>query len=68
MKRGQGLQLQKYKQGGISDIKTFSASDGLTWSLGERVRTETNLTAWIGNRGNSGRLPPTGFPRKNKFS
>jgi len=68
MKRGQGVQLQRYRQGGLSDAKTFNHADGLTWTLGERTRTETNLTEWQGARGNTGRMPPSGFPRNNKFS
>ena len=67
MKKGQGVTLQKYKEGGISDIKTFTMKDGLSWQLGGKVRVETDLKAWIGNRADAGRLPPTGFPRTNKF-
>jgi topoisomerase-4 subunit A len=68
MKRGQGVTLQKYKAGGISDVKVFNLAEGLSWNLGTRIRTETDLTAWIGKRGSAGRLPPTGFPRTNRFS
>ena len=69
MTRGRGVILQKYKDGGLSDVKTFTLSDGLTWAAGAgRTRTETELTAWIGKRAQAGRLPPNGFPRSNKFS
>ena len=68
MKRGQGVQLQRYRDGGISDVKTFNIEDGLTWSLGERIRTETNVTEWLGKRAHTGRIPPVGFPRNNKFT
>ena len=70
MNRGQGVTLQRYKDGGMSDILTFHKADGLTWPMGgagERWRTETELTPWTGKRGNAGRLPPMGFPRNNKF-
>ena len=67
MRRGQGVALQKYKDGGLSDVKTFHAKDGLTWASGDRVRTETNITEWVGNRAGAGKLPPQGFPRSNKF-
>ncbi len=68
MTRGRGVMLQKYKDGGLSDAKVFSAAEGLTWAAGSgRVRTETKLTAWIGKRAKAGRLPPNGFPRSNKF-
>jgi topoisomerase-4 subunit A len=68
MTRGRGVILQKYKDGGLSDVKTFTLADGLTWSAGAgRTRSETKLTAWIGKRAQAGRLPPNGFPRSNKF-
>jgi len=68
MSRGRGVMLQKYRDGGIADIKIFSLADGLSWKSGERTRTETDLTPWIGKRASVGRLPPTGFPRINKFT
>jgi len=67
MKKGQGVTLQKYKEGNISDVKTFNLKEGLSWQLGGRVRLETDLKPWQGNRADAGRLPPTGFPRENKF-
>ncbi|WND01984.1 DNA topoisomerase IV subunit A [Temperatibacter marinus] len=69
--RGQGVALQKYKQGGMSDIMLFKYEDGLTWEMGGdsgRMRTETDLAPWKGRRATQGRLPPMGFPRNNKFS
>ncbi len=68
MNRGGGVTLQKYRDGGISDIKTFTMAEGLTWKIGEKTRTETDLTTWMGKRGAAGRMPPAGFPRGNKFS
>lgn len=67
MQRGQGVSLQKYKDGGLSDAKTFKKKDGLSWMSGERVRTEMDVSPWLGHRGTPGRLPPTGFPRSNRF-
>lgn len=67
MKRGQGVTLQRYKQGGLSDVQLFTLKEGLTWQTGQRTRTENNLTPWKGKRGDAGRLPPTGFPRTNSF-
>ncbi len=67
MKKGQGVALQKYKDGGLSDIKTFTLKEGLSWALGGKMRVETDLKPWVGNRADAGRLPPTGFPRTNKF-
>jgi topoisomerase-4 subunit A len=68
MKRGQGVTLQKYKEGGLADLKLFALKEGLSWALGGRMRVETDLKQWLGNRADAGRLPPTGFPRTNRFS
>jgi len=67
MKRGQGVSLQKYKGGGLSDVKVFTLSQGLSWKSGDRVRTEPKMKDWLGHRGTVGILPPQGFPRSNKF-
>ncbi|MGD9743756.1 MAG: DNA gyrase C-terminal beta-propeller domain-containing protein, partial [Dongiaceae bacterium] len=67
MSRGRGVTLQRYKDGGLSDVKTFIRKEGLTWRSGDRVRTETDLRDWIGKRAQAGRLPPQGFPKTNKF-
>ncbi|WP_282609016.1 DNA topoisomerase IV subunit A [Pelagibius sp. Alg239-R121] len=68
MTRGRGVILQRYRDGGLSDVKTFSMAEGLTWLIGSKTRTEPDLDAWLGNRAGSGRLPPNGFPRSNRFS
>lgn len=67
MARGRGVQLQGYKDAELSDAKVFTLADGLTWKLGERVRTETDLRAWRGNRAGVGKSPPNGFPTGNRF-
>jgi len=67
MTRGRGVILQKYRDGGAADIKVFTLGDGLSWKSGERERCEKDLTPWLGKRASTGRLPPTGFPRSNKF-
>ena len=67
MTRGRGVILQRYRDGGLSDIKTFMLEKGLSWQLGERTRTETDLRPWLGKRAQAGRLPPQGFPRNNRF-
>ena len=71
MGRGQGVALQKYRDGTLSDITFITLEDGLSWPMGgtsDRWRTETELAPWLGKRAGAGRLPPTGFPRSNKFS
>jgi len=70
MGRGRGVRLQRYKDGGLSDLKTFKAGDGLSWiDTAGRVFSLTlkELADWRGNRADAGRLPPKGFPRTNKF-
>jgi topoisomerase-4 subunit A len=69
--RGQGVTLQRYRDGGLSDAIAFRLADGLSWPLGGesgRVRTETDLSAWRAARGAAGRMPPIGFPRDNRFA
>lgn len=71
MSRGKGVRLQKYKDGGISDAKLFSAAEGLTWtdSSGRTfTKSMDDLKDWLGDRAQAGRQPPSGFPRNNKFS
>ncbi|HZB69072.1 MAG TPA: DNA topoisomerase IV subunit A, partial [Sphingomicrobium sp.] len=68
--RGQGVTLQRYRDGGLSDAVAFRFADGLSWALGGesgRVRTESDLSAWRAARGAAGRMPPLGFPRSNRF-
>ncbi|MFN3448531.1 MAG: DNA topoisomerase IV subunit A [Roseococcus sp.] len=65
--RGRGVQLQSYKDGGLSDAKVFALAEGLSWRLGDRLRVEHDLKAWRGHRAGAGKLPPNGFPRANRF-
>ena len=70
MTRGKGVRLQKYKGGGLADVKTFALAEGLTWKdSSDRTWTvaEKDLADWMGNRADAGRLPPKGFPKNNKF-
>ncbi|MBB6189971.1 topoisomerase-4 subunit A [Sphingobium wenxiniae] len=70
MARGQGVQMQRYRDGGLSDAIAFRFADGLSWTMGGetgRTRTEADMTPWRVARGAAGRMPPTGFPRDNRF-
>jgi len=70
MARGQGVQLQRYRDGGLADAITFTLAEGLSWKVGgagERTRTETEIGMWKVARGAAGRLPPQGFPKSNRF-
>lgn len=70
MARGRGVRLQRYKDGGLSDVITFDAKEGLVWKDGagrEFPNATKELADWRGNRGDAGRLAPRGFPKSNKF-
>ena len=43
MGRGKGVRLQKYKDGGLSDARTFTLDEGLSWlDPAGRTRTVTS--------------------------
>jgi topoisomerase IV subunit A len=70
MTRGRGVRLQRYKDGGLSDVKTFKANEGLTWVDGAGrsfTLSMKELADWRGNRSDAGRLAPKGFPKSNRF-
>jgi topoisomerase-4 subunit A len=70
MGRGQGVQIQRYRDGGPCRRQDLplrrrpQLGDGRATG---RTRTETDLSAWRTARGAAGRMPPVGFPRDNKF-
>jgi topoisomerase IV subunit A len=70
MTRGRGVRLQRYKDGGLSDIKTFEVEKGLSW-VDSAARlfnlSLKDLADWRGNRADAGRLAPKGFPKTNLF-
>src|SRR5688572_17649915 len=70
MTRGKGVRLQRYSEGGLSDIRVFKKADGLTW-LDPAGRTFTlpyaELKEWTGERAQAGSKAPHGFPKSNKF-
>ncbi len=68
MARGKGVQLQKYKDGSLADLKVFTAADGLSWKSGDRERRVSDLKGWLGNRAGAGKMPPNGFPKVNRFT
>jgi topoisomerase-4 subunit A len=70
MARGRGVRLQRHKDGGLSDIKTFKGADGLTWidTAGRTFNLPLKeLAAWRGNRGDAGRVKPDRFLANLKF-
>ena len=68
MTRGKGVRLQRYKDGGLGDIKTFTLKQGLiAYDRSDRARTFDGLKEWLGQRAQAGRLPPKGFPVGHRF-
>ncbi|HXF88627.1 MAG TPA: DNA topoisomerase IV subunit A [Xanthobacteraceae bacterium] len=70
MTRGRGVRLQRYKQGGLSDVTTFKGEEGLTWidNAGRAfVLSLKDLAAWRGNRADAGRVRPDRFLTNNRF-
>ncbi|MEM6439783.1 MAG: DNA topoisomerase IV subunit A [Pseudomonadota bacterium] len=70
MTRGKGVRLQKYKDGGLSDVKAIAREEGLRWlDGGGRTRTVAGeeLAEYVAKRASAGRMAPRGFPRDNRF-
>lgn len=67
MARGRGVTLQKYKDGGMSDVQIFKEEEGFIYTRAGGTKTETDLLGWLGHRGQVGKLAPFGFPKSNKF-
>jgi len=70
MSRGKGVRLQKYKDGGLSDARSFALAEGLSWKdPAGRTRTvgPDELADWFGARATAGRMAPRGFPQSNRF-
>lgn len=65
--RGRGVGLQKYKDGGLSDIQFFNEADGFSFNRSGGVSTEKELLTWLGHRAQVGKLVPFGFSKNNKF-
>jgi len=70
MGRGKGVILQRIKDGTLSDVRVFDSEAGLTW-LDSAARTRTvaldDLEEWHGQRAQTGKPAPKGFPRANTF-
>lgn len=67
--RGKGVKLQNYKDGGLKDITTFKAEEGLSFvdSAGRRI----SVPDWElhqGKRAQAGRIAPRGFSRAGVFA
>ena len=68
MGRGRGVILQRYNKGGLADVTTLKAKEGLSWRSGQQgVRSEPDIKRWIGKRAQAGLMVPKGFARANRF-
>jgi topoisomerase-4 subunit A len=67
MGRGKGVILQKYKDGGVSDVKSFALEAGLEFRYGTGMSKVEDIVPWMGKRASAGRMPPNGFPKNNLF-
>jgi topoisomerase-4 subunit A len=69
MARGKGVRLQKYKDGGLADLTTFSAEDGLAFIDSSGRRQDVPTWAELeGKRAQAGRMAPRGFSKQGIFA
>ena len=66
MARGQGVFLQRYKDGVLVDACAFTWKDGLKDENG-RLFEPSELKEWRGERAQAGRIVPRGWSRGGKF-
>ena len=66
--RGQGVQLQRYRDGGLSDATTFNSAEGLSWAMGgEGGRTRTERHESVAHRARRGRADAAaGLPARQQ--
>ena len=64
MTRGKGVKLQKYKEGNLKSVLSFSYEKGLNIiDKNGRNRNFDDIENWLGKRGQAGKKVPKGFPR-----
>ncbi|MBI3677052.1 MAG: DNA topoisomerase IV subunit A [Proteobacteria bacterium] len=65
--RGQGVYLQRYKDGALLDATVFIWKDGLK-DENNRLFEAAELKDWKGTRAQAGRLAPRGWAKSGKFA
>jgi len=65
--RGQGVYLQRYKDGDLLDATTFTWKDGVK-DENNRLWEPGELKEWKGARAQAGRLVPRGWAKSGKFA
>ena len=68
LKKRAGVALQKISDAHLSDLKIFSSEEGTFLALGNKTRLEMQIMSQRAKRGSIGKMPPTGFPKDNKFN
>lgn len=66
MAKGKGVILQKIKDGSLADVKTFNMKQGFTYRTAGSDK-KADVKPWVGERAQSGKLPPNGFPKSPRF-
>jgi topoisomerase-4 subunit A len=67
MGRGQGVYLQRYKDGGLIDATTFTWKQGLKDENNKQFEP-SELKDWKGERAQAGRIVPRGWAKSGKFA
>jgi topoisomerase-4 subunit A len=67
MARGQGVYLQRYKDGGLLDAVAFTWKEGLKDENGRQFES-SELKDWRGERSQAGRIVPRGWAKSGKFA
>jgi topoisomerase-4 subunit A len=67
MARGRGVILQRYKDGGLLDVTTFTWKEGLK-DENNRLFEPADLKDWRGQRAQAGRLAPRGWAKSGRFA
>ncbi len=67
MARGQGVYLQRYKDGDLLDATTFTWKEGVK-DENNRLWGPSELKDWKGERAQAGRLVPRGWAKSGKFA
>ncbi len=66
MARGRGVILQKYKDGGLSDVTSLVLKAGLSYTNKGKQYTVEDVKQYVGSRAQAGILAK-GFPTSNRF-
>jgi topoisomerase-4 subunit A len=66
MAKGKGVTLMKFKDGGLLDVAAFAKAEGLVDYNG-RTWGVADLKEFWGERAQSGRVAPKGWPKNGKF-